>query len=332
MSKQDPIDLSIKIKEAAGIVARTKAGKPTDADKKILADYCVPGQDESLENYQLAAEKYLSRLKDYRENQLSVLLDNGMLFDFQGDNSAAPNDLLRGNLFAPIAKGKRKLLNRKKIGASPDGVVDFYYSGAQLDQADLDTLLVVLRVLSDGTKTGNTSKIADENGRVEYTRVRFSRYGFLKEMGRNTGARSYEWLDDSLRRLSGELSMQIHGKGKIDGPIIGKRLLDEESGDMMVDINQDFSTLFKGDQFAFINMQERLALPSGFAKWLHGFVMTHTGESYRTAEQLMESSGISTKRTRDFMRVQGTPAFVKLQDMGVIKDLEVKGQLYRWRR
>lgn len=332
MSKTNTIEMSVKLKEAALIIVRAKQGKLTDQDKKILSQYYPVGAHESYDKSLAAAMKYQEKLKESRNKELSILLDNGMLFDFQKNQSAAPNELLRGKLFAPIARGRRKLLNRYPLGGSDDGLLTFEYSGAQLDQADLDTLLTVLRVLADSSKTGNVNKITDENGRHEYTRIRFSRYGFLKELKRQTGRNDYHWLDDSLRRLTGELSIQIKDRGSINGPIIGKRIVDDETGDMVVDINQDFTTLFKNEQFAFVDMEERLSLPSGFAKWLHGFVLTHTGESFFSAEQLMEKSGSTTKRVRDFMRQTATPAFEKLEKMGVIKELETNGQLYKWKR
>lgn len=332
MSKIDTIEMSAKLKEAALIIVRAKQGKLTVNDKKILNEYCAHGANDTYDTWFNAALKYQNHLKASRNQELAILLDNGMLFDFQKNQSAAPNELLRGKLFAPIARGRRKLLNRYPLGGSDDGLLTFEYSGAQLDQADLDTLLTTLRVLSDSSKTGNVNKITDENGRHEYTRIRFSRYGFLKELKRQTGRNDYRWLDDSLRRLTGELSIHIKDRGSINGPIIGKRMVDDETGDMVVDINQDFTTLFKDDQFAFVDMDERLSLPSGFAKWLHGFVLTHSGESYLTAEQLMDKSGSTTKRVRDFMRQSATPAFKKLEEMGVIKNLEIRGQLYKWRR
>jgi len=332
MSKKDTIEMSAKLKEAALIIVRAKQGKLTLDDKKILIPYLNQGANDRYEEWLVAADRYLKKLKKARQDGLAILLDNGMLFDFQKNQSAAPNELLRGKLFAPIARGRRKLLNRYPLGGSDDGSLTFEYSGAQLDQADLDTLLTTLRVLSDSSKTGNVNKITDENGRHEYTRIRFSRYGFLKELKRQTGRANYRWLDDSLRRLTGELSIHIKDRGSINGPIIGKRMVDDETGDMVVDINQDFTTLFKDDQFAFVDMEERLSLPSGFAKWLHGFVLTHSGESFFSAEQLMEKSGSSASRVRQWMQRQATPAFKKLEEMGVIKNLKINGQLYKWQR
>jgi len=210
--------------------------------------------------------------------------------------------------------------------------VAFSYTGTQLDQADLDTLLTLLRVLSDASKTGNVKKIVSEDGRHEYSRVFFTRYGFLKEMERKHSKSSYNWLEDSLLRLTGRLTLDVNGKGSISGPILGKQGQSENEDLSFVDINQDFTTLFKDDQFAFIDMGERLSLKKPFEKWLHGFVNSHSGDSFFSAEQLMEKSGSTTKRARDFMRQSATPAFKKLEEMGVIKKLQINGQLYKWMR
>lgn len=332
MSSQKSTEISNKLKEAALIIVRAKQGKLTDSDKKILLPYLSTGAQDRYDEWLKASEIYLNKLKQLKDNELAILLDNGMLFDFQENQSAAPNQLLRGKLFAPIAKGRRKLIEDVVLVTSDDGLTEFKYSGAQLDQSDLDVLLTLLRVLGDASLTGNITKISDENGRHEYTRVRFSRYGFLKELKKNNQSKNYKNLDASLRRLGGELEITIKDTGNIRGPIVGKRFVDEATGDMVVDINQDFTTLFKNDQFAFIDMSERLQLKNGFEKWLHGFVLTHSGESFYSAEKLMELSGSNAKRIRQWMQRQATPAFEKLAGMEVIFNFQIDGHLYTWTR
>jgi hypothetical protein len=330
MSGTNINELSKKIKAAASIIARARSGRQTPDDEKILNSFSY--NTDSPPYWSKAADRYLKDLKKQQESKVGFLLDNGMLFDFQNSNSAAPNDLLRGKLFAPIAKGRRKALTRQEVGKSADGQVTFSYTGTQLDQADLDTLLTLFRVLSDASKTGNVTKIVSEDGRHEYSRVFFTRYGFLKEMKRVRNKQTYNWLEDSFLRLTGRLTLDVDGKGKLSGPILGKQGQSENEDLSFVDINQDFMTLFKENQFAFIDMDARLSLKKPFEKWLHGFALSHSGKSFLTAEQLMEMSGSSTNRVRDFMRQTATPAFEKLEEMGVIKIIKINGQLYKWKR
>lgn len=314
-----------KVKEAQALIKRFNQGTQTPEDEKLVAPYAF-GKD----TWHQAVQRYVDNLKKSKEQQLSMFIDNGLMFGFADDNTAAPVQILRGSLFSPIARGRRKVLTRHPVANFDGG--ELVYSGVQLDQADLDVMLLLTRLLSDSTSTGNVSKIKDENGRHEYSRIKFSRYSFLKQLKRSTDSKTYRWFEDSLRRLTGELEVNIKHKGKIAGSIIGKRAIDEQTGMMMVDINHDYVKLFGDLGFSFLKLSERLELNSGFSKWLHAFVSTHRGKSTYSAEKLMELSSSKTKRTRDFMRQTATPAFESLANAGTIKWFKLDGHLYHWHR
>jgi hypothetical protein len=81
---------------------------------------------------------------------------------------AIPNHLARSSLFAPIARGKRKMLDNVEL-ASPNGV-QITYSGHQLDMGDCDVFMQALHEI-------RLAPLGE--------RVRINRAAFLRGMGRS---------------------------------------------------------------------------------------------------------------------------------------------------
>lgn len=328
MSKSNITVLQSRIQEAKSLLSRAKKFQLTSEDHSVLSKWISEHPTIQPESDLHTAHLLLDNLKSKLLQEQDDLLQTGLMFGLTGDKSSAPNDVLRGSLFAPIRRGRRKALASHMV--SSNGKVSMFYSGVQLDQADLDVMLGLTRVLNDATATGNVEHITSE-GRIEWSRVRFTQYSFLKSIHRKTGKLNYKTLQESLQRLTGELRLADE-HGSIAGGILGKRFIREEDGMMVVDINHDYIKLFQNDQFALIEMDIRHKLKGDFARWLYGFVLTHTGTSYRKAETLMELSGMSMARIRDFISKQATPAFQQLVDLSVIEGFTKKGQNYEWTR
>lgn len=307
------------------ILKRFNSNRQTQADEQVVAKFANPGEPD----YRHALERFRKHHQKAKETQLDLFFENGLMMPFKDDNSAIPKQMLRGSLFAPISRGRRKAIENKLVGEFKGG--EIRYSGVQLDQKDLDVLLQLNELLSEFSKTGNVERITNESGKTEYSLIKFTRYSFLKSLKLGDDTKTYKTLERSLDRLKGVLKVKIDGVGKLDGGILGKTYLMDD-GMMAVQINHDYIKLFTGDNFSFIDMASRLELTAPFAKWLHGFVSTHTGESGYSADTLIELSKSNPSRIRNWRKNQAIPAFEQLKELGLIKEFSVKGYFFKWVR
>lgn len=325
MSRTNNNQVGKDLKEAKAIIKRFNQGKQTPDDEKKVSAFAHPGEPD----WSKALDRFLKSKQQAKEAQLNLFFENGLMMPFKDDDSAVPKEILRGSLFAPITRGRRKLIQDKVLAQYTNG--EIRYSGAQLNQADLDVLLQLIKLLSEFTKSDNVERITDKSGETKYSQIKFMRYGFLKALGRSDGQNSYKALELSLNRLGGRLHVIEDGQGLLNGPILGEFVIMED-GRMAVDINHRFVKLFGDNNFSFIDMDSRLELTGDFTKWLQGFVSTHTGESQYSAEKLKELSGSKQKSVKHWILRQAKPAFEQLKDLRLIKDYSVKGHLFTWVR
>lgn len=308
------------------LYTRFKYNKQTKEDEKLVSPYAP---HDGSTSWMPAVEQYIKAMKTVKEEQLDLFTNQGLMFHLADDDSAIPKQMLRGSLFAPIKRGRRKYHNNMLVAEFADGNIK--YTGAQLDQADLDVLLIIVKLLSSYTTTGNVvkiSEITDENGRVEYSRMFCGSKGLLKMLGRSKGSSNRQWLWSALHRLTGELTITIEQK-TFAGSILGKRAK-AKNGLLMIDINQDFVRLFTGNNFTFIDITKRFELKGDFTKWLQCFVSTHTGQSTYSAEKLIKISGCNPKSVRHWILRQAKPAFEQLKRQGAIKNYSANGHLFSW--
>jgi hypothetical protein len=307
------------------VLKRFRTNSQTQADEYAVAKFAT-GHENELSN---ALERFRKHHQKAENAQMDLFFEKGLMFPFKDENSAIPKQMLRGSLFAPITRGRRKAITDKPVGTFDGGEIRF--TGVQLDQGDLDVLLMLTKLLSDFSNSGNVCRVPDENFDF-YSRVKFTRYSFLKALGRNCNSRGYKWLKESILRLSsGVIQVVLDGKGMINKPILGASYMSED-GLMAVDMSQEYIKLFSRQNFSFIDTASRLELTGDFTKWLQGFVSTHTGESQYSAEKLKELSGSKQKSIKHWILRQAKPAFEQLKDLDLIKDYSVKGHLFKWIR
>lgn len=330
MSKSNLTALHTRIQETKLLLARAKAYQLTQDDKAVLQKFISKHPKLNPANDYETASLLLERLKKELVQEKNDIVGSGEMYGLFGDASAAPNLILRSGLFPPTKRGKRAGFDHQMVGK--DGDISLFWSGLQLDQGDQDVLLGLTRVLSDMTEHGNVEKITNnETGRVEYSRVRFTRHHFLKFINRSSGKSDYIWLDKSIARLGGRLTL-AGSEGSISGSLVGNFYINDESGELVVDLNHLYINQFTNDQFALLSLDTRHQLKGVFTKWLYGFVMTHSGTTWRDAETLIDLSGSASKNIKDFMSKQATPAFKQLLDLKVISTLDRKGHMYTWTR
>ena len=266
--------------------------------------------------------------QDDRHRQVT-LFETGRL-PGSGEAQVA-NGVLRGSLFsAGVIRGKRQYLKNHPV--TDWAGVRVAWSGAQLDQADLDVALAVLRVLERETEDGTVEDIKLKNGRIMYSRVRCSVRGLLRDMGRRPGGSGQKWLGDALDRLKGGLVFK-KGRVRVSGAIIPYHSMDDAGDVLVVDISRAFIKVF-AHGFTRLDWGVRLSLPDSFAKWLHGHICTHEPGTwhYRTTEDLMEQSGSHYTRNRIFREQRLRPALQALLEAGELSDFSIRGDAVGFRR
>ena len=223
----------------------------------------------------------------------------------------APNAVLRGALF-PAIQGKNRIgLLRKELIATQDGV-RIRYTGAQLDQADLD-------VWEHALHLARTQALGSE--------CHFTAHGFLKALGRQTGKSGHDWLAEALDRLSATSVTITDGRRTYFGSLIEEGVRDEETGRYVVVINPKLARFYGRSYWTQIDWAQRQALRrKPLALWLHGFYASHAKPYRVTVEYLHRLSGSQTKRLRKF-KENLTQALSDLQAVGAIRDFEIRDDL-----
>lgn len=221
---------------------------------------------------------------------------------------AVPNSVARSSLFGVVKRGRRKQFEKQML-ATLDGT-QIRYTGAQLDQHDLDVWMQALELTRD-----------QELG--EY--IEFSGYGFLKELGRGTGKRAYERLDTSLTRLGATMvEVLVADRFAYSGSLVEDYYRDEDTRRFKVKLNPKLINWFDPG-YTKVQFEERLSLPGQLAKRLHIYIHAQTATENRPhrigLEKLQQLCASSLSRLRDFKR--------KVQD--TMEDLEARGVITRWR-
>ena len=223
----------------------------------------------------------------------------------------APNAVLRGALF-PAIQGKNRVgLLRKELLATQDGV-RIRYTGAQLDQADLDVWEHALH-LARRQALGS--------------RCFFTAHSFLKALGRQTGKSGHDWLGEALARLSAT-SVEIRsGRRMYFGSLIEEGVRDEETGLYVVAINPKLARFYGRSYWTQIDWAQRQALRrKPLALWLHGFYASHAKPFRVTVAYLHRLSGSQTKQLWKFKQ-NLTQALSDLQAVGAIRGFEIRDDL-----
>jgi len=333
MSKPNITKDSVTTQQAQEIKRRYDSFCLNSHDIDILKLF-YPQDKKFIESF--AIEDMLAYVYSHKIKQLDMWYDKGLMLKFKGNSSASPKMILRSPLFSAIGRGRRKGLTDLTI--FQDEQLRLSYSGVQLDQADHDINLSALRMLSIYQDTENVQMIKSETGRHEYSRVFVDDKEFQKAVRGRVAGGTLKHIKESFKRLGGQLTLEETGIPEEEwttGPIIAKSGYSKKNGKYFFDINHDFIKLFKDDEHQYINMDVRLGLSKGFAKWLYGFVLTFKGDAKYSAEKLYKLSGSRYSRIRDWIKKEMIPAFKELEEKGIIKKVVYpkKGtHLIRWTR
>lgn len=196
------------------------------------------------------------------EVKVKVEKERSSLPNWSDSVRRVPNVALRSALFGAIRKGPRPYVEQAEINAL--GGINIVYTGALLDQIDLDVWETVLHL-------SRAQDLCSE--------CRVTAYQLLKILGKTDAGKNRTNLDKSISRLKATALKIRVGKNSYEGSLIHEvyRDHDERSARMyVIRLNPKLGVLFQGDQYTDLNWLVRQALHGKpLAQWLHGFYSTH---------------------------------------------------------
>lgn len=186
-----------------------------------------------------------------------------------------PNGVLRSALFGAIKKGPRAYLERKEIHAQEG--ISIVYTGARLDQGDLDVWETVLQI-------ARTQALGDE--------CRVTAYQLLMALGKTDTGINRTTLDRRLSRMKATGVDVNVGRYAYEGSLIDEVCRDKETREYVIRLNPKLCALFGADQYTQIDWSVRHALDGKpLAQWLHGYYASHAKPFPVNVATLLKLSG-----------------------------------------
>ena len=211
------------------------------------------------------------------------------------DIGGFPNHLNRSSLFAPIARGRRRIHWQTVMVTRSDCVLE--YTGEQLDEADAD-LIIAMIAFARPYPIGAA--------------VPLNRAELLRSLRRSTGKHDYEWLHRRIKALTGA-TMFLEAK-KPDGSTkysIGKTVsfriiaafsYDDEVETYSYSLDPRWVQMFGNREYSLIDWDKRMQIGRGqdMAKTLQRLVATSSDPVQRYALNWLRSKMEYGGRLRDF--------------------------------
>lgn len=193
-----------------------------------------------------------------------------------------PNGVLRSALFGAIKKGPRAYLERHEIH-SQEGV-RIVYTGARLDQGDLDVWETVLHI-------ARLQALGDE--------CRVTAYQLLKMLGKTDTGINRNTLERRLSRMKATGVDVGTDRYSYEGSLIDEVYRDKKTREYVIRLNPKLSALFAADQFTQVDWAVRHALDGQpLAQWLHGYYASHAKPFPVNVETLLKLSGSENEEPR----------------------------------
>lgn len=225
---------------------------------------------------------------------------------------AMPNHIARSSLFAPVARGRRKMHDGSILQSRGDAEIRF--SGKQLDEAQADVWMQAM-------KEAQRQPLGEA--------VTINRRAFLQAIGRTDTGPNYQWLHRTMQDLA--FAMLVIEVTKADGKpklSIGKtRALhliagfdyDEDSEEYTLTIDPRWHAMYGNREFALVDWEKRLEFGRNqdMAKSLQRLVATTADTVQRFSLEYLKGRAQSAGRMRDF-RDALEKAMRELERLGII--------------
>jgi hypothetical protein len=233
----------------------------------------------------------------------------------------APNEVLRSALFnAKNRNQPRRYFKNEVIGIIGQSA-SISYTGEELRQNDESVWLQLIH-LAKSVPLGQP---------VEFTA--YSLVQALRLTKSKPNARHIERLCESLRRMQAT-SLTVYSKRLTRGVSLSMipkfEWQDEVTGARLpkwrVFIAPELVELFGDVHFTHLQWAQRLALPSGLATWMHGYLASHRKPLPVKLSTLQRGSGCVTETPRKFKQLASI-ALSELKRVGFLLSSEVRGEL-----
>ncbi|HAT32394.1 MAG TPA: hypothetical protein DCW29_16560, partial [Janthinobacterium sp.] len=233
-----------------------------------------------------------------------------------------PNEILRSALFNARNRNQPRRYFKNESIAIIDQFARITFTGEELRQND-ELVWLQLIHLAKGVPAGAP--------------IEFTGYSMIKALRLTKGkpnAGHTERLLESLQRMQAT-ALSIYSKRLAHGVSLSMiprfEWQDESTGKRLpkwrVHIAPELVDLFGSVHFTCLLWEQRLALPSGLATWLHGYYASHRKPYAVNLSTLQEGCGCSTKSPRKFKQLTAA-ALLELERVGFLKKgSEIRGEL-----
>jgi TrfA protein len=208
---------------------------------------------------------------------------------------AMPNHIARSSLFAPVARGRRKLHDGSILPSRGDAEIRF--SGKQLDEAQADAWMQAMK---------------EAQHQPLGMPVVINRVEFLRAIGRTNTGPNYKWLHRTMQDLAFAMLVievtKADGKSKLSiGRTRALHLIagfdyDEDREDYTLTIDPRWHAMYGNREFALIDWDKRRAFGRNqdMAKTLQRLVATSANPVQRYALDWLKDKMEYSGRLRDF--------------------------------
>lgn len=191
---------------------------------------------------------------------------------------AMPNHIARSSLFAPVARGRRKMHDGTLLCSRGDAEIRFW--GKQLDEAQADVWMQAMK---------------EAQRQPLGTPVVINRAEFLRAIGRTTQGENYKWLHRTMKDLA--FAMLVIEVKRADGQTkfsIGKTRAihliagfdyNEETEEYTLTIDPRWHVMYGNREFALIDWAKRMQIGRNqdMAKSLQRLIATSSNPVQRYA-------------------------------------------------
>jgi TrfA protein. len=269
-------------------------------------------QRKTYESLMQSAKERAARARDAAEQKAAETQQQLFLPGMDEFMRAMPNHIARSSLFAPVARGRRKMHDGTILQSRGDAEIRF--SGKQLDEAQAD-------VWMQSMKVAQTQPLG--------TPVVINRAEFLRAIGRAESGQNYQWLHRTMQDLAFAMLVievkRADGKPKLS---IGKtRALhliagfdyDEATEEYSLTIDPRWHAMYGNREFALIDWEKRqqIGRNQDMAKSLQRLIATSADPVQRYALDWLKAKMDYSGRMRDF-RDAITRACAELERLEII--------------
>ena len=237
-----------------------------------------------------------------------------------------PNELLRSALFNARNRNQPRRYYENEEIAVIGRSARVTYTGKELRQND-ELVWLQLIHLARAVPLGSP--------------VEFTAYSMVQALRRTKSKPNHQHvvrLLDSLRRLQAN-SLSVYSKRLMRGVSLSMipkfEWQNEATGSRLKKwrawVAPELVELFGDVHFTHLQWAQRLALPSGLATWMHGYLASHRDPLPIKLSTLHKGAGCTTDTPRKFKQLM-TTALIELKSVGFLDDWEIINDLVHVRR